>query len=86
MSVTAGNISSLIQHQQVKIDKLGRWMHQKVSNEKKTIVIIILHIMTQGTNQGTHTSIYQHNQMRGKMLSATKDRKETFKDIIEYVK
>ena len=52
MNVITGKISSLIQHQQVKIDKLGRWMDQKFSNENKTITIIKLHRMPQEKNQG----------------------------------
>ena len=31
--------------------------------------------MTQGTNQGIQILMHRHNQMRGKMLSVTKDRK-----------
>ena len=52
MNVITGKISSLIQCQQVKIDKLGRWIDQKFSNEKNKIIIIKLHRMTQETNQG----------------------------------
>ena len=40
--------------------------------------------MLEGTNQETHMSISQQNQMRGKMISATKHRKESFKDMIEH--
>ena len=75
MNVITGRISSLIQPQQVKIDKVGRWMDQKFSNEKKTITIIKLHRIPQGTNQGIQTLMHGHNQMRGKLLSVTKDRK-----------
>ena len=42
--------------------------------------------MTQWKTQGTKASMYQHNQMRAKILSATRDRKEVFKDMIEYFK
>ena len=50
MNVITGKISSLIQHQQVKIDKLGRWIAQRVSNENKTLIIITLYRIPQGTN------------------------------------
>ena len=53
MSVMTGKISSSIQHQQVKIDKLGRWMTQRVSNKNKTIIVMTLHREPQGTNKGT---------------------------------
>ena len=75
MNVITGKISSLSQHEQVKFDKVGRWIDQKFSNEKKTITIIKLHRMMQGKNQGIQTLMHRHNQMRGKMLSVTKDRK-----------
>ena len=57
-----------------------------MSNENKTLIVITLYRIPQGTNQGIQTSISQYNQMRGKMISATKYRKEIFKDIIDYVK
>ena len=79
-------ILSLIQHQQGKIDRLGKWMAQRFSNKKKAIVIIPLCRMPQGKNQGIQTSIFQHDQMRGEMISATRHKKETFKDMIEYFK
>ena len=42
--------------------------------------------MTQWKTQGTKASMYQHNQMRAKIFSAIRDRKEVFKDMIEYFK
>ena len=86
MSVSTCKVSSLIQYKKVKIDKLGRWIAQRVSNEKKTTFIIKLCRIPQVTNQGTHTSISQCNQMRGKMKTSTKCRKEMFKEIIYYIK
>ena len=71
-SATTGNISSLIQNQQVKIDKLGRWIAQIVSNEKKEITIKTLHRMSQGKNQETQISISQYDQMGREMISTTK--------------
>ena len=52
---------------------------------KKRMMLITFNKTTQGANQGTQTSISQHNQMRGKMISATKHRKYVFKEVIEYV-
>ena len=34
MNVITGKMSSLIQHHQLKLDKIGRWMARRVSNEK----------------------------------------------------
>ena len=62
--MTTGNMSRLIQCQQVNIDKLGMWMAQRVSNEKKKAMIIMLHRTLKGTNQGMQTSMSQCNQMR----------------------
>ena len=86
MSAITGKISSLIQHQEVKIDDLGRWMAQQVSNGKKTLIIITMHRTPQGTNQGIQSTISQCNQRLGKVKSATHHRKEIFKDIVNYVK
>ena len=86
MNVITSKISSLIQYQQVKVVVLDRWMSQRVSNEKKMSVIIALHNIPQETNKVIQTSISQYNQMRGKMTSKTKYRKEIFKDIIECIK
>ena len=86
MSVVIDKTSSLIQPQQVNIEKLGRWIAQRTSNEKKAFIIITLCRIPKGENQLTHTLISQHNKIRGKMISETKCRKEMFKDIIECVK
>ena len=72
MSVITGKISSLIQCRQVKIKKLGRWIAQKVTTEKKMLIIVALCRIPQGTNQGIQTSISQCNQMKGNITSATK--------------
>ena len=50
MNVITGRMSSLIQHQEVKIDDLGRWMAQRASNRKKTLLTIIMCRTPQGTN------------------------------------
>ena len=61
-------------------------MAQRVSNEKKTLIIIKLHRTSQGANQGSQTSISKCNQIRGKMILAIKHRNEILKDIIEHLK
>ena len=86
MSVMTGKMSSLIQHQEVKTYDLGRWMALQVSNGKKTLITITMHRTPQGTNQGIQSTTSQHNQILGKVKSATHHRKEIFKDIVNYVK
>ena len=86
MNIITGKISSLIQHQEVKIDDLGRWMAQQVSNGKKTLMTITMCRTPQGTNQGIQSSMSQCNQRLGKVKSASHCRKETFKDIVKCVK
>ena len=53
---------------------------------RKITLIITLCRIPQYTNQGTQTHICQCNQIRGKMISSTKHRKELSKEVIEYVK
>ena len=52
ISVITGNILSLIQHKQVEIYTLGRWMAWKVSNKNNALIIITLCRMPQSTNRG----------------------------------
>ena len=86
MSAETGKASSLIQHQELKIDDLGRWMAQLVSSRNKALTTTTMRRVPQGTSQGIQSTMSQCNQILGKAKSATRHRKEMLKDMVDCVK
>ena len=85
MAIICGNISSLMQKEEIKIDELGRWIVIPISNGVKNIIMIVIYRSQQSSNVGVYTLIAQYNQMNRKVQSSTHYRKEILKQIKRYL-
>ena len=68
----------------IKVDKLGKWIGFKLTNQLKTILVITVYRILNCTG-GVYSTLSQYNQADGKIKNAAKYRKELLSKIEEYI-
>ena len=61
MMIITGNIPTLIQNNDIKIDELGRWIVILLSKGTKRIILIVMYRTLMSSDAGVYTSIAQYN-------------------------
>ena len=82
--VISDQIVGSIDKDSIKIDKLGKWSTFTMSNNNKKVLFITIYRISQSSDQGVYKSLSQYNNINGKIITATKYRKEVFTEIVHY--
>ena len=85
MNVIRGKLPTIFRKETIKIDEIVQQISFKLSNGKKSILVISLYRILQATDQGIFTSISQYNQIQGEINTATKYRKQILQNMVQLV-